>query len=512
MRVRLPSSRARIAAQFYPFGIVLAALAPLLALYLRNAPILFSSVDQVGIYVAISFIATLIGFGLFRVCGALPEYLSVTDALDIAKAVLTAESLTCAVMFSMTRLDGVPRSAPAIHALILVGGLFAARIVAHLTHKNRKLANRPRGGTPEHIVLIGLNDLAGLFMKLIDALDTGGSVVALLDENPRLVGRSLAGVPVFGPPEHLDAMIDEFEVHGVRIDRVVVAGDSAMVAPTVLDGVRRACARRNIAFDFVGDFFNLPVGRAVSSMTGVGSVGMSSAAVAQGIVPARYFRWKRLFETLLASLIILGATPLWLAGGALALLDVGAPLLFWQRRIGMAGHPFQLYKIRTLRFPVDRAGQLLSDQERVSWIGRLLRQARIDELPQLLSVLVGDMALIGPRPLLPEDQPADPSVRLMVRPGITGWAQVNGGSLLEPEEKEVLDAWYVCHASPWLDLRILGMTVRSLVFGDRRSERALKEAHRQRQIVPEFAPVRFVTEGSVRPHQDDRQTAVARSV
>ena len=137
----------------------------------------------------------------------------------------------------------------------------------------------------------------------------------------------------------------------------------------------------------------------------------------------------------------------------------------------------------------------------------MLRQTRLDELPQLLSVLVGDMSLIGPRPLLPQDQPADPSVRLMVRPGITGWAQVNGGSLLTPEEKEVLDAWYVGHASPWLDLRILAMTLRSLLRGDRRSEAALDEARHQR----EFAPMRFAADGGDSPRPQDRPAPVARS-
>ena len=83
----------------------------------------------------------------------------------------------------------------------------------------------------------------------------------------------------------------------------------------------------------------------------------------------------------------------------------------------------------------------------MSWIGYLLRKFRLDELPQLLNVLVGDMSLIGPRPLLPHDQPADPTLRLMVRPGITGWAQVNGGKLLTPEEKNALDEWYVRNAS-----------------------------------------------------------------
>jgi hypothetical protein len=91
-----------------------------------------------------------------------------------------------------------------------------------------------------------------------------------------------------------------------------------------------------------------------------------------------------------------------------------------------------------------------------------MRQTRLDELPQLLNVLVGDMALIGPRPLLPEDQPTNPVIRLMVRPGITGWAQVNGGKFLTPAEKDKYDEYYVRNASPWFDLRILFMTLRVL--------------------------------------------------
>ena len=100
----------------------------------------------------------------------------------------------------------------------------------------------------------------------------------------------------------------------------------------------------------------------------------------------------------------------------------------------------------------------------------------IDELPQLLNVLVGDMSLIGPRPLLPRDQPPSAALRLAIRPGITGWAQVNGGTLLSPTEKEALDIWYIRHASLWLDLRIVGMTFLVLLRGERRSEGALGEA------------------------------------
>jgi len=501
MRVRSPSSRASVAVHFSLFDIALAAVAPLLALYLRNAQILFPlAADQAVAYIGISFVSSLIAFAAFRVHGGIPGYLAVHDVLALAKAVATAELLICAVMFSMTRLDGVPRSAPAIHALILGGGLFATRVLAHVADKNRKLANRPRQGRAEHIILIGLNDLSGLFLKLIDAVGAGGrSVVGLLDENPRWIGRSLAGVPVFGPPEHLDSLIDEFAVHGVRVDRVVVAGDSGMLSADALEQLRRVCARRDLALAFVGDLFNLAAGESARQAADAAPAPAPRFAAAQSVALAPYFRWKRLVETGLASLFIMCLAPFWLIGGLLAFVDVGSPILFWQRRIGLGGHPFQLYKIRTLRLPVDRAGRPLPQERRLSWVGKLLRQTRVDELPQLLSVLVGDMSLIGPRPLLPQDQPVDPSVRLLVRPGITGWAQVNGGSLLTPEEKEVLDAWYVRHASPWLDLWILAMTLRSLMCGDRRSERALSEARRQR----EFAPVRSP--------QDDRQPSIARS-
>ena len=105
-----------------------------------------------------------------------------------------------------------------------------------------------------------------------------------------------------------------------------------------------------------------------------------------------------------------------------------------------------------------------------------MRESRLDELPQLLNVLVGDMDLIGPRPLLPRDQPADPTIRLMVRPGITGWAQINGGTLLTPEEKDKLDERYIRTASLWFDLRITFMTFLILIQRRRQSLQARDQA------------------------------------
>ena len=126
-----------------------------------------------------------------------------------------------------------------------------------------------------------------------------------------------------------------------------------------------------------------------------------------------------------------------------------------------------MYKFRTMQSPFGRLGQSLPQNRRLSPIGHLLRKTGLDELPQLLNVLVGDMSLVGPRPLLPEDQPADPTIRLMVRPGITGWAQVNGGKQITSEEKDDLDAWYIRNASPLLDLRILLLTCRYIFVGNR---------------------------------------------
>lgn len=486
MRIRSPSSRAGISVWCSPVDAVLAALAPLLALYLRGAQALIPwHGTEVLLYVGISFTCSLIAFAAFRIHGSIPEYLSVHDVMELAKAVLAAELMSCAIMFSVTRLDGIPRSVPTIHALILGGSLFVARLAAHFVGKNRKLAKRAEDTDAEHVILIGLNDLSALCMKFMEAFASGGQrVIALLDEDPNLTGRSLCGVRVFGPPAHLDLLIDEFAVHGVNTDRVLVGGGPESLSKEALQEIRRVCGRREVELSFVSDSFGFGSAKRARRSGNGAFPRATGPQLSTRVVCAPYFRNKRFVESALAAVLIVALLPFLALGAVLALLDVGQPILFWQRRIGLGGRPIQLFKLRTLKHAFDRNGRLVSEQERLSPVGRLLRQTRIDELPQLLSVLAGDMALIGPRPLLPEDQPADPSVRLMIRPGISGWAQVNGGTLLTPEEKETLDAWYVRHASLWLDARIMLMTIRSLIRGDRRSEDALALARRDRNVLP----------------------------
>jgi lipopolysaccharide/colanic/teichoic acid biosynthesis glycosyltransferase len=482
MRFRSPSSHGSIALRFSPLDVAFAAASPLLALYLRNAVILTQfDAEAVAIYVLISLACSLIGFVVFKIYGGIPGYLSVHDMVDLVKAVLVGELMTCSAVFAFTRLDGIPRSVPAIHALILGTGLLMVRLWAHIADKKRKLANHPQHGRVEHIILIGLSDLSVLFMKFLDTCAPGRQrVIGLLEPESRWIGRSVNGVPVFGPPAHLETLIDEFADHGVATHRIVVGSEPDRLSVEALDTIRGACTRRGLDLVFVSDLFGLGAARQTADAAPPNLGPTPGHGAGRMAMQSTYFRSKRLIDVTFALILLITLLPLWLIGGLLAFFDVGSPVLFWQRRAGLGGQDFQLYKIRTLKPAFDRLGQRIPEERRLSWIGRLLRETRLDELPQLLSVLDGDMSLIGPRPLLPQDQPRDPSMRLMVRPGITGWAQVNGGTLLSAEEKEALDTWYIGHASLWLDLRILAMTVRSLLRGDRRSEWALAQARHER--------------------------------
>jgi lipopolysaccharide/colanic/teichoic acid biosynthesis glycosyltransferase len=516
VKIGSPTSHSRVRIHLSPVDAAVAFLAPILALHLRNA--LALSVDggvAALVYCLLSVVFSLIAFAVFRIDGAIPRYLSVNDLGNLAAAVLVAELLTCAVLFSVTRLDGIPRSVPAIHALLLGAGLLAVRGLVHFVDKPRT----PRSGEPttepEHVIIVGLNDLSVLFMRFLEATSGGQRrVIALLDEKPRWFGRSVSGVRIFGPPAHLDALIEEFVTHGVRTDYVVIGVEAQELSEASLREIRRVCADRQLELVFVPQFFthdlvNRPgvIRQAAGAASHMGSIPVVNPATA--ILPSVYFRCRRSIDFIAALALAIGLMPLWLLGTMVAFFDVGTPVTFWQQRTGKGGGSFQLYKLRTLRPAFDRHGRKLPDEQRLSRAGRLLRQTRLDELPQLLNVLIGDMALIGPRPLLPHDQPPNPAIRLSVRPGITGWAQVNGGALLSPMEKDSLDAWYVVNASPWTDLQIVAMTFRSLARGDRRSEEALLRARHDTASARAQTSSRFAANGA---EVEEKGRAAARSL
>jgi lipopolysaccharide/colanic/teichoic acid biosynthesis glycosyltransferase len=178
---------------------------------------------------------------------------------------------------------------------------------------------------------------------------------------------------------------------------------------------------------------------------------------------------KRLFDILLSAcgLLVL-AVPL-LALAWQVRRKLGSPVLFTQVRPGLHGKPFRMVKFRTMTDARDASGALLPDAQRLTPFGRFLRASSLDELPELWNVLRGEMSLVGPRPLLMEYLPLYSPVqarRHEVRPGITGWAQVNGRNAISWADKFALDVWYVDHRTLWLDVRILWLTVRKVLVRD----------------------------------------------
>jgi sugar transferase EpsL len=194
-------------------------------------------------------------------------------------------------------------------------------------------------------------------------------------------------------------------------------------------------------------------------------------------------RAKRLIDLGVASAGLFCLTPLLGIIAAVVRVRLGTPILFRQERSGLDGRPFLIYKFRTMLDSTDEAGHLLPDDQRLTAFGRVLRKNSLDELPELWNVIKGDMSLVGPRPFVArylERYSPRQARRLEVKPGVTGWAQINGRNSLTWEQKFELDVWYVDHQSLLLDLRILGRTLLKVL----RREGISAKVH---ATMPEFA-------------------------
>ena len=174
---------------------------------------------------------------------------------------------------------------------------------------------------------------------------------------------------------------------------------------------------------------------------------------------------KRMFDLVLSVSALFLLSPVLLVLAWQCRLKLGSPVIFRQTRPGLRGQPFAMVKFRTMSDARGPDGKLLADVERMTAFGNFLRSTSLDELPELWNVLKGDMSLVGPRPLLMEYLPLyspEQARRHDVRPGVTGWAQINGRNALSWDEKFRLDVWYVDHQSLWLDLKILLLTVKKV--------------------------------------------------
>ncbi|MGZ8258211.1 MAG: sugar transferase [Methylotenera sp.] len=178
---------------------------------------------------------------------------------------------------------------------------------------------------------------------------------------------------------------------------------------------------------------------------------------------------KRLVDFFLSLLALLILWPVMILTALAILVKMGRPILFRQQRPGLHGKPFVIYKFRTMLLTKDVKGVLLPDEKRMTSLGTFLRKYSLDELPQLFNVLIGNLSLVGPRPLLMEYLPLysqEQARRHSVKPGITGWAQVNGRNAISWEDKFKLDVWYVDNQSILLDVKILLLTIKKVFLRD----------------------------------------------
>jgi lipopolysaccharide/colanic/teichoic acid biosynthesis glycosyltransferase len=480
-RTQLPSSRARMFSRITLFDVMWAGISPILAFLIRDGTI--NRIDDVAVYGCAALVISVIVFQWFRISSPIASFFSVHDATTVAKGCLTAVALTAAVLFIFTRLDYAPRAIPVIHFLVLVGGLIGVRAWSRLNGTRRAPENyQPRCEEMESVIVIGATRLAWFFSMMVEEFSSRERrIVAIIDERPQLVNRTLNGYTIVGLPENLSSIIDEYATHGVEIRKVVVAAHPKELTGKTQTKVLATCEARNVPIEWLHETFSLSRETAPESLE-LPSTDLNFAAT---VIAKPYWKIKRLVDVVVALAMLITFAPLTILVAALVLIDVGFPIVFWQQRLGYRGRPLRVYKFRTMRSSFDRKGQSVPKSERLSPLGGLLRSSHLDEIPQLFSILTGGMSLIGPRPLLPVDQPKDIRLRLHVRPGLTGLAQINGGTLLSAKEKDALDEWYIQHASLWLDIKILFQTMWVLIRGNPRNDAQISAALAERHLNSE---------------------------
>lgn len=452
-----------------------AFLAPSLAFLLRDAP--FSAEVHLEPYAI--YVSAATGFAVlfciqFRVAHGLAKFFSFHDAMQIAKASACAVTATTILLFTLTRLESIPRSIPPIHFLALTAALIGARLLRRTVAHRQEVAaaldvphNKERG-----VIIVGAGRLAWFYIRLLDTFAADNRrIVAILDENRILHGRSIFGHVIVGDTGEATTLVDDLSQHGVDVHGFVICERERDKALELFNRLQTLCLERGLELEILAEQIGVYSREQEEIVADNHSIKEAPASGSNG-----YFTVKRLVEPVLAAVLVLAFSPLFVLAGLLVWIDLGAPVLFWQRRIGRNGRPIYIHKFKSMRNAVDASGRRLQAAERFTPVGRFLRATRVDELPQLFNVIMGDMALIGPRPLLLVDQPAEHSLRLSVAPGLTGWAQVQGGKLINAEEKNALDEWYVRNASPRLDVAITLRTFLIVLTGDRRNENGLSAA------------------------------------
>ena len=408
---------------------------------------------------------------------SLPDYLRLTTAMAAAIA------CSLATIFAFNRLDEVPRSLPLIQFNVAIALLIGSRVLYRLHHSARrahkasmtplKIVEQSRAET---VLLVGLSRLTETYLQSVAEFASGVNIAGILGNRQRHVGRLVASHTVLGTPENVHQVLADLAINGVDVDKIIVTASFASLSEPARRDIDKISNDGVIEVIYLSEKLGLETASIPSA--GIGnSLAFRITPHELNVMQTRqYWGSKRIFDILAAATLVMLTMPITLFVAAALLIAVGRPLVFWQQRPGLGGRPFRLYKFRTMAAAYDVGGRRRSDDERMSGIGMFLRRTRLDELPQLLNILRGDMSFVGPRPLLPCDQDNSYRARLLVRPGLTGWAQVVGGRAISAEDKAALDVWYVRNASLVLDAKILVKTLPLVIFGETISRKLIENA------------------------------------
>jgi len=465
-----------------------ATIAPLLAIMLRKDFILTpEEVDGTILYVSVSLVTAIVVFPLFAMRRDIWEFTTLPDVVRVALAVTVSVVAVSFIVFVINRHEGVARSVPLMHHVLLLMPLVGARVIYRRIHRERldRKARQPvkMRRDADRVIVYGVNSLTEFYASAVSELAHNDvEIVGIVSNDAWRHGRRLRSLPVLGAARHLPHFVQEFLVRGIEINRIVVCLRWEEIPPATQKVLQKLEAENGLRIDLMDEILRLVPDQRLTTMRREEAVPEELVHEELGDdhrvreqLPA-YFKLKRVIDVAVALVCAVVALPLVVLLAIVNKIALGDPVLFWQRRPGRHGLEFTVYKFRTMLAPYDADGNAIADEHRQTTLTRLVRRTRLDELPQLYNIITGEMSLIGPRPLLPKDQPEGTTARLAVPPGVTGWAQVNGGDLLTSDEKLALDLWYVQKASLWVDLVILWKTVMTVIYGDQRNAEAVREA------------------------------------
>lgn len=494
--------RPRIAQKWRALAVdlLMVASAAYIAVFLRENDALSSDqIVAVRPYLALSMLSTAVVFAALGINRSVWRFSSMADYVLLAGAAALATVLAVGMTFIHNRLDGIARSLPILQLLVELPLMVGARVAARVRHKQRSkpalFQPQTAEPAPQSVLVVGLNSLSDLYLRAAQKM--AGSrlhIAGVLGRSHRQTGRIVHGYPILGVPEQIDRVLQDLAVHGTTINRIIITVDDDQLpkeASEALDEIRKnpdilvEHLAEMLGFERAADDRSAEPQRA-SPIKLRRLAGPSSLPAPIQLDPF-YWRAKRCVDVIVALVLLVVLMPLMVVLAGLVAIDCGRPVTFWQRRPGLGGRPFKLYKLRTMLDAFDAKGERIPDTQRSTGFGAALRRYRLDELPQLFNILIGEMSFIGPRPLLPADQPENVPERLLVRPGLTGWAQVHGGRTITAADKAVLDVWYICNASPMLDLEIIRLTVRMVLSGENVDDAAIERAWRDLKahgIVP----------------------------